>query len=49
MKYEQRKGYGEHKGVEAGGVPLSGCKGYLKGLKSAEEGRYDIKTQMKGR
>jgi len=30
-------------------VPLSGCKRYLKGLKSAEEGRYDINTQMKGR
>jgi len=31
------------------GVPLSGCEGYLKGLKSAEEGRYDINTQTGGR
>jgi len=30
-------------------VPLSGCKRYLKGLKSAEEGRYDINTQMERR
>ncbi len=30
-------------------VPLSGCERYLKGLQSAEEGRYDINTQMKGR
>jgi len=31
------------------GVPLSGCEGHLKGLKSAEEGRYDINTQARGR
>jgi len=30
-------------------VPLSGCERYLKGLKSAEEGRYDINTQTRGR
>jgi len=30
-------------------MPLSGCKRYPKGLQSAEEGRYDINTQMKGR
>jgi len=31
------------------GVPLSGCERHLKGLQSAEEGRYDINTQTKGR
>jgi len=31
------------------GVPLSGCERYLKGLQSAEEGRYDINTQTRGR
>ena len=31
------------------GVPLSGCERYLKGLQSAEEGRYDINTQTGGR
>jgi len=30
-------------------VPLSGCERHLKGLQSAEEGRYDINTQARGR
>jgi len=33
----------------SGSVPLSGCERHLKGLKSAEEGRYDINTQTRGR
>jgi len=35
--------------IKRRGVPLSGCKRYLKGLQSAEEGRYDINTQTRGR
>jgi len=31
------------------GVPLAGCERHLKGLQSAEEGRYDINTQTMGR
>jgi len=31
------------------GVPLSGCERCLRGLQSAEEGRYDINTQARGR
>jgi len=36
-------------GLKRWGVPLLGCERYLKGLQSAEEGRYDINTQMGGR
>jgi len=35
--------------IRWGSVPLSGCERYLKGLRSAEEGRYDINTQTIGR
>ena len=37
------------RGLKRRGVPLSGCEGYLRGLQSAEEGRYDINTQARGR
>jgi len=45
----KRGGVANIEELKRSGVPLSGCKGYLKGRKSAEEGRYDINTQMKGR
>ena len=45
----ERGGVANIEELKRSGVPLSGCERYLKGLKSAEEGRYDINTQMGGR